>query len=160
MQFRFGGGGDAGSKGPMVSAQESQAQAILQQARVSNVDPQGPMYRTWPWWWHRVTDCPTVWLVRNLGKVGSSMCSWRMWGTYRELSGLSSPQLGVRGLWASAACLAQQTPLLPCAVLTSVPDLHLGPAMGKRTAQRSSGVDRWLTQALRAGVGIECKATS
>lgn len=34
-QFRFGGGGDAGSKGPMVSAQESQAQAILQQARVS-----------------------------------------------------------------------------------------------------------------------------
>ena len=35
LQFRFGGGGDAGSKGPMVSAQESQAQAILQQARVS-----------------------------------------------------------------------------------------------------------------------------
>lgn len=34
-QFRFGGGGDASSKGPMVSAQESQAQAILQQARVS-----------------------------------------------------------------------------------------------------------------------------
>ncbi|EPY75780.1 hypothetical protein CB1_001564001, partial [Camelus ferus] len=31
--FRFSGGGDAGSKGPMVSAQESQAQAILQQAR-------------------------------------------------------------------------------------------------------------------------------
>lgn len=36
LQFRFGGGGDAGSKGPMVSAQESQAQAILQQARVSD----------------------------------------------------------------------------------------------------------------------------
>lgn len=36
LQFRFGGGGDAGSKGPMVSAQESQAQAILQQARVSS----------------------------------------------------------------------------------------------------------------------------
>uniref|UniRef100_A0A452VGQ2 Collagen type V alpha 1 chain n=1 Tax=Ursus maritimus TaxID=29073 RepID=A0A452VGQ2_URSMA len=35
LPFRFGGGGDAGSKGPMVSAQESQAQAILQQARVS-----------------------------------------------------------------------------------------------------------------------------
>lgn len=37
LQFRFGGGGDAGSKGPMVSAQESQAQAILQQARVSGL---------------------------------------------------------------------------------------------------------------------------
>lgn len=34
-QFRFSGGGDAGSKGPLVSAQEAQAQAILQQARVS-----------------------------------------------------------------------------------------------------------------------------
>uniref|UniRef100_A0A8C9MIR1 Collagen type V alpha 1 chain n=1 Tax=Serinus canaria TaxID=9135 RepID=A0A8C9MIR1_SERCA len=34
-QFRFSGGGDAGSKGPMVSAQEAQAQAILQQARVT-----------------------------------------------------------------------------------------------------------------------------
>lgn len=43
LQFRFGGGGDAGSKGPMVSAQESQAQAILQQARVSNVDPWEPV---------------------------------------------------------------------------------------------------------------------
>ncbi|RMB93358.1 hypothetical protein DUI87_30052 [Hirundo rustica rustica] len=32
-RFRFSGGGDAGSKGPMVSAQEAQAQAILQQAR-------------------------------------------------------------------------------------------------------------------------------
>ena len=41
LQFRFGGGGDAGSKGPMVSAQESQAQAILQQARVSSVDAWG-----------------------------------------------------------------------------------------------------------------------
>lgn len=40
-QFRFGGGGDAGSKGPMVSAQESQAQAILQQARVSGVRVRG-----------------------------------------------------------------------------------------------------------------------
>ncbi|XP_010833558.1 PREDICTED: collagen alpha-1(V) chain, partial [Bison bison bison] len=37
LPFRFGGGGDAGSKGPMVSAQESQAQAILQQARVSGL---------------------------------------------------------------------------------------------------------------------------
>lgn len=34
-QFRFSGGGDASSKGPLVSAQEAQAQAILQQARVS-----------------------------------------------------------------------------------------------------------------------------
>uniref|UniRef100_F7EWE9 Collagen type V alpha 1 chain n=1 Tax=Monodelphis domestica TaxID=13616 RepID=F7EWE9_MONDO len=48
-QFRFGGGGDAGSKGPLVSAQESQAQAILQQARVSmilgyvgEIGPPGP----------------------------------------------------------------------------------------------------------------------
>ncbi|XP_068027067.1 collagen alpha-1(V) chain-like, partial [Melanerpes formicivorus] len=35
LPFRFSGGGDAGSKGPLVSAQEAQAQAILQQARVS-----------------------------------------------------------------------------------------------------------------------------
>lgn len=35
LQFRFSGGGDGGSKGPLVSAQEAQAQAILQQARVS-----------------------------------------------------------------------------------------------------------------------------
>uniref|UniRef100_A0A8C3TC90 Collagen type V alpha 1 chain n=1 Tax=Chelydra serpentina TaxID=8475 RepID=A0A8C3TC90_CHESE len=35
LPFRFTGGGDGGSKGPLVSAQESQAQAILQQARVS-----------------------------------------------------------------------------------------------------------------------------
>ena len=41
LQFRFGGGGDAGSKGPMVSAQESQAQAILQQARVSGAGTWG-----------------------------------------------------------------------------------------------------------------------
>ncbi|ELV12210.1 Collagen alpha-1(V) chain [Tupaia chinensis] len=41
--FRFGGGGDAGSKGPMVSAQESQAQAILQQARLALRGPAGPM---------------------------------------------------------------------------------------------------------------------
>lgn len=32
MQFRFGGDGE---KGPTISAQEAQAQAILQQARVS-----------------------------------------------------------------------------------------------------------------------------
>uniref|UniRef100_A0A8C8R7Z4 Fibrillar collagen NC1 domain-containing protein n=1 Tax=Pelusios castaneus TaxID=367368 RepID=A0A8C8R7Z4_9SAUR len=36
LPFRFSGGGDGGSKGPLVSAQESQAQAILQQARVSD----------------------------------------------------------------------------------------------------------------------------
>lgn len=41
LQFRFGGGGDAGAKGPMVSAQESQAQAILQQARVSGAGAWG-----------------------------------------------------------------------------------------------------------------------
>ncbi|VCX10118.1 unnamed protein product, partial [Gulo gulo] len=43
LPFRFGGGGDAGSKGPMVSAQESQAQAILQQARLALRGPAGPM---------------------------------------------------------------------------------------------------------------------
>ena len=41
LQFRFGGGGDAGAKGPMVAAQESQAQAILQQARVSGAGAWG-----------------------------------------------------------------------------------------------------------------------
>lgn len=34
-QFRFGGDGE---KGPVVSAQEAQAQAILSQARVSKED--------------------------------------------------------------------------------------------------------------------------
>lgn len=34
-QFRFGGDGE---KGPVVSAQEAQAQAILSQARVSEPD--------------------------------------------------------------------------------------------------------------------------
>nr|XP_031529582.1 collagen alpha-1(V) chain [Vicugna pacos] len=43
LPFRFSGGGDAGSKGPMVSAQESQAQAILQQARLALRGPAGPM---------------------------------------------------------------------------------------------------------------------
>lgn len=33
LQFRFGSGG--GDKGPVVAAQEAQAQAVLQQARVS-----------------------------------------------------------------------------------------------------------------------------
>uniref|UniRef100_A0A8C0EWI0 Fibrillar collagen NC1 domain-containing protein n=1 Tax=Bubo bubo TaxID=30461 RepID=A0A8C0EWI0_BUBBB len=42
-QFRFSGGGDAGSKGPLVSAQEAQAQAILQQARLALRGPAGPM---------------------------------------------------------------------------------------------------------------------
>ncbi|KAJ7308278.1 hypothetical protein JRQ81_008807 [Phrynocephalus forsythii] len=43
LPFRFSGGGDGGSKGPMVSAQESQAQAILQQARLALRGPAGPM---------------------------------------------------------------------------------------------------------------------
>lgn len=68
-QFRFSGGGDAGSKGPLVSAQEAQAQAILQQARVSegwwgcsrylwkltriNVSEEMAPYlhHPWCWWW-------------------------------------------------------------------------------------------------------------
>lgn len=37
QQFRFGGDGE---KGPVVSAQEAQAQAILSQARVSRKGPQ------------------------------------------------------------------------------------------------------------------------
>ncbi|KAG6938395.1 collagen type V alpha 1 chain, partial [Chelydra serpentina] len=43
LPFRFTGGGDGGSKGPLVSAQESQAQAILQQARLALRGPAGPM---------------------------------------------------------------------------------------------------------------------
>lgn len=35
-QFRFGSGG--GDKGPVVAAQEAQAQAVLQQARVSRAE--------------------------------------------------------------------------------------------------------------------------
>lgn len=38
-QFRFGSSG--GDKGPVVAAQEAQAQAILQQARVSRVGGRG-----------------------------------------------------------------------------------------------------------------------
>ena len=33
-QFRFSSGADSGQKGPAMSAQESQMQAIMQQARV------------------------------------------------------------------------------------------------------------------------------
>ncbi|KAF7243535.1 Collagen alpha-1(XI) chain [Varanus komodoensis] len=40
LPFRFGGGGE---KGPAVSAQEAQAQAILQQARIAMRGPPGPM---------------------------------------------------------------------------------------------------------------------
>lgn len=39
-QFRFGSSG--GDKGPVVAAQEAQAQAILQQARVSRAGAGGP----------------------------------------------------------------------------------------------------------------------
>uniref|UniRef100_A0A8C2ZIK1 Fibrillar collagen NC1 domain-containing protein n=1 Tax=Cyclopterus lumpus TaxID=8103 RepID=A0A8C2ZIK1_CYCLU len=50
LPFRFSSGGDSGQKGPAVSAQESQMQAIMQQARVtlhtrrpfSLFPPQGP----------------------------------------------------------------------------------------------------------------------
>lgn len=34
-QFRLSAGGDSGQKGPAVSAQEAQMQAIMQQARVT-----------------------------------------------------------------------------------------------------------------------------
>ncbi|KAK0134735.1 Collagen alpha-1(XI) chain [Merluccius polli] len=40
LPFRFGGGGE---KGPVVSAQEAQAQAILSQARLAMRGPPGPM---------------------------------------------------------------------------------------------------------------------
>lgn len=46
VQFRFGGDGE---KGPVVSAQEAQAQAILSQARVSTQNTRNPkMYRQSP----------------------------------------------------------------------------------------------------------------
>uniref|UniRef100_A0A452EBR1 Collagen alpha-2(XI) chain n=1 Tax=Capra hircus TaxID=9925 RepID=A0A452EBR1_CAPHI len=41
LPFRFGSGG--GDKGPVVAAQEAQAQAILQQARMALRGPPGPM---------------------------------------------------------------------------------------------------------------------
>ena len=41
-QFRFGSGG--GDKGPVVAAQEAQAQAILQQARVSRAGGLGGVW--------------------------------------------------------------------------------------------------------------------
>ncbi|XP_020829879.1 collagen alpha-2(XI) chain isoform X6 [Phascolarctos cinereus] len=41
LPFRFGSGG--GDKGPVVAAQEAQAQAILQQARLALRGPPGPM---------------------------------------------------------------------------------------------------------------------
>uniref|UniRef100_A0A8C9SNR8 Collagen type V alpha 1 chain n=1 Tax=Scleropages formosus TaxID=113540 RepID=A0A8C9SNR8_SCLFO len=37
LPFRFSAGGDSGQKGPAVSAQESQMQALMQQARVSTL---------------------------------------------------------------------------------------------------------------------------
>lgn len=42
-QFRFGSSG--GDKGPVVAAQEAQAQAILQQARVSGGRAQGTSWK-------------------------------------------------------------------------------------------------------------------
>uniref|UniRef100_A0AAY4AGM9 Laminin G domain-containing protein n=1 Tax=Denticeps clupeoides TaxID=299321 RepID=A0AAY4AGM9_9TELE len=43
LPFRFSSGGDAGHKGPAVSAQEAQMQAIMQQARLAMRGPTGPM---------------------------------------------------------------------------------------------------------------------
>uniref|UniRef100_A0A8C7WC11 Procollagen, type V, alpha 1 n=1 Tax=Oncorhynchus mykiss TaxID=8022 RepID=A0A8C7WC11_ONCMY len=43
LPFRFSSGGDSGQKGPQVSAQEAQMQAIMQQARLAMRGPTGPM---------------------------------------------------------------------------------------------------------------------
>uniref|UniRef100_A0A4W6EZ10 Procollagen, type V, alpha 1 n=1 Tax=Lates calcarifer TaxID=8187 RepID=A0A4W6EZ10_LATCA len=43
LPFRFSAGGDSGQKGPAVSAQEAQMQAIMQQARLAMRGPTGPM---------------------------------------------------------------------------------------------------------------------
>ncbi|CAJ0944691.1 unnamed protein product [Ranitomeya imitator] len=43
LPFRFSGGGDGSSKGPQLSQQEAQAQAMLQQARLALRGPSGPM---------------------------------------------------------------------------------------------------------------------
>uniref|UniRef100_A0A8B9CW13 Collagen type V alpha 1 chain n=1 Tax=Anser brachyrhynchus TaxID=132585 RepID=A0A8B9CW13_9AVES len=59
-QFRFSGGGDAGSKGPLVSAQEAQAQAILQQARVSEGERDVSCSRS----------CPSCGLQGEIGPPG------------------------------------------------------------------------------------------
>lgn len=48
-QFRFGSSG--GDKGPVVAAQEAQAQAILQQARVSGVRVRGVVPVEGGVWW-------------------------------------------------------------------------------------------------------------
>uniref|UniRef100_A0A9J7YF60 Procollagen, type V, alpha 1 n=1 Tax=Cyprinus carpio carpio TaxID=630221 RepID=A0A9J7YF60_CYPCA len=43
LPFRMSTGGDSGHKGPAVSAQEAQMQAIMQQARLAMRGPTGPM---------------------------------------------------------------------------------------------------------------------
>uniref|UniRef100_A0AAX7V5A4 Fibrillar collagen NC1 domain-containing protein n=1 Tax=Astatotilapia calliptera TaxID=8154 RepID=A0AAX7V5A4_ASTCA len=43
LPFRLSAGGDSGQKGPAVSAQEAQMQAIMQQARLAMRGPTGPM---------------------------------------------------------------------------------------------------------------------
>lgn len=48
-QFRFGSSG--GDKGPVVAAQEAQAQAILQQARVSRGRGRGAVLVEGSMWW-------------------------------------------------------------------------------------------------------------
>lgn len=77
LQFRFGGGGDAGSKGPMVSAQESQAQAILQQARVSGVCVPG------------AGGGLASWGIRTLWGVYLSTSSWAQACTGKGAGGIS-----------------------------------------------------------------------
>lgn len=86
-QFRFGGGGDAGSKGPMVSAQESQAQAILQQARVSGVCVPGAGGR----------GGLASWGIRTLWGVHLSTSSWAQAGTGKGAGGISGLPRPCRG---------------------------------------------------------------
>uniref|UniRef100_A0A674N822 Collagen type V alpha 1 chain n=1 Tax=Takifugu rubripes TaxID=31033 RepID=A0A674N822_TAKRU len=43
LPFRMSAGGESGQKGPAVSAQEAQMQAIMQQARLAMRGPSGPM---------------------------------------------------------------------------------------------------------------------
>uniref|UniRef100_A0A674KBP8 Collagen type V alpha 1 chain n=1 Tax=Terrapene triunguis TaxID=2587831 RepID=A0A674KBP8_9SAUR len=73
LPFRFTGGGDGGSKGPLVSAQESQAQAILQQARVS-----GAVSFLW-YRWKKCTQvmCLNVGCDFVPGMVISCFASWQ-----------------------------------------------------------------------------------
>lgn len=62
-QFRFGSGG--GDKGPVVAAQEAQAQAILQQARVSRAGGLGGVWEGCGRWRKA---------LGGVGKVGRCDC--------------------------------------------------------------------------------------